>query len=409
MTKELRENFTYRDALTSTDITVTGYDNVGYTFSFYGERPVSIAMGDSGPPITVSKSGGANQSFGTLPESGSSPDVGWRSRMIQDNLSNVNSVEYNAGYRHVSSTLYDNLYSVSDSEIVSINVGCVSPVCDPFESMHEGVNSVGDYYPYWTGCNSNLTHNFLSGMSTDSANNFLFDSRRFNALSEVSYVKTSYSEFGPGVDVYAPGNGTLAAITNFKSGTFRPPNTTVSSNEKYGFFNGTSAACPVAAGCLATFLADNPTASPKAAKQWLIDASLKNSILETSFETHDDNPTDDIFDCDEWRRHDSIPMATKVSNPELLDGLYYSTAYGPAALVMPVLSEEKRRLAMLHNHRLFKSHNRVVQAYPLRKAIVKQFTDPPLTNITIGSTLTLSGGINPDGNTFITHLSADRF
>ena len=72
-------------------------------------------------------------------------------------------------------------------------------------------------------------------------------------------------------------------------------------------------------------------------------------------------------------------------------------------------SESIQKVAMLHNHRFFDSHNRVVQAYPLRKAVVQQETSSPSNAIKIGNVndvMSLSGSVLPEVNTFITHLSS---
>jgi hypothetical protein len=304
---------------------------------------------------------------------------------------------------------------MDDNDLTTIVVGDVSPIYNPFDKavFRSFTQMNDDYLPFYgSGHNSSTVHSFLSGKNIDSANNFLFDSNRCDALSSVPYVKSSYSNFGKDVDIYAPGNGTLAAVSNFAAPY--GPAITVATGEQYGFFNGTSAACPVAASCLATYLAVHPTATPKQAKQYLIDSSIKGNILETSFEEFNDNdePFEHLYDNIYHKRRDSIPMSEKLTNARSLTGLYdstYPTEYTAGGTTIEKLSENSQKNAMLHSHRFFDSHNRVVQAYPLRKAVVQQETSSPSSGIKIGTVndvLSLSGVALSEGNTFITHLSS---
>ena len=107
------------------------------------------------------------------------------------------------------------------------------------------------------------------------------------------------------------------------------------------------------------------------------------------------------------KSYDSIPMQDKLTNPHSLSGLSFSTSTSQYDLdkTLEKLDDNSKKLAMLHNHRFFKSHNRVVQAYPLRKAIVKQKSLSPPNNIKIGdgATLSLSGNALVGKKSFITH------
>ena len=408
MTKEMQENTTFVDILTgsSSDFNLHG---TNFTYSDIRQLP------SGGNYFRINSNLAGTTIRYPIPTYGTTPGLSQRLIHKQKFLS-AGSIQFPgdaATYTYVNTSTYDNLHEMDDLDLTAIIVGCVSPVYNPFDKIKFNYT---DYYaipgPYLptlgSGSNSSLVHNFLSGKRIDPENNFLFNQDRCDALSSVPYVKTSYSEFGPDVDVYAPGNGTLAAVSNFAA-PFGPAINITVGVEQYGYFNGTSAACPVAAGCLATFLADNPTASPKAAKQWLVDSSLKGSILETSFETYNDNdqPMDNLYDTRYHKSYDSIPMQDKLTNPHSLSGLSFSTSTSQYELdkTLEKLDDNSKKLAMLHNHRFFRSHNRVVQAYPLRKAIVKQKSLSPPNNIKIGdgATLSLSGNALIGKKSFITH------
>ena len=425
MTKELQENIpsTIAEALTGSS---SGFNLHGTDFAF--DQITSNDFTTIGFTLVKSNSN-LGEGHYPLATHGCSPCLSMRLIHRQKYLS-AGTIEYPFDpigdpnpsgnpitFQYYPSTIHDNLTEMDDLDLTAIVVGCVSPIYHPFDTdiytAADNAQNPGPYIPYLgSGNNSTMVHNFLSSKRIDSENNFLFNEERCDALSAVPYVKTSYSEFGPDVDVYAPGNGTLAAVSNFAGGPYGPAFDITVGVEQYGYFNGTSAACPVAAGCLATFLADNPAASPKEAKQWLVDSSVKGSILETSFETFNDNTLsmDHHYDNIYHRSYDSIPMQNKLTNPYSLSALAYSTSTSINFLdkSFEKLDDNSKKLAMLHNHRFFRSHNRVVQAYPLRKAIVKQQSETPANHIKIGggATLSLSGNALVGKESFITHLSS---
>jgi hypothetical protein len=81
--------------------------------------------------------------------------------------------------------------------------------------------------------------------------------------------KASYSNSGPGVDIFAPADETLAAGTNGVSG--------YTDYQRYDngtfydcLFNGTSAAAPVVTGLVALYLQRNPGATSADVRSWLL-------------------------------------------------------------------------------------------------------------------------------------------
>lgn len=87
-------------------------------------------------------------------------------------------------------------------------------------------------------------------------------------------AKVGYSDRGEGMDCYAPADGTLAANKSYVNEGSRPdtyPGFTYNSGIAYDCaFSGTSAACPVAAGFLATVIEWNRDWSWRNLKDWLI-------------------------------------------------------------------------------------------------------------------------------------------
>jgi hypothetical protein len=134
---------------------------------------------------------------------------------------------------------------------------------------------------YWTGGYEKSYFDLLS--SYNGTDVIVNETTNYNTVSGPFFAKSQYSSFGPDVDVYAPGNAAWAAMTNNISyGSVTVPKFYISNTEKYEFFNGTSAACPIAAGILATFLSKNPYLTPLEAKNWLLTNSVSGNIMETT-------------------------------------------------------------------------------------------------------------------------------
>lgn len=86
-------------------------------------------------------------------------------------------------------------------------------------------------------------------------------------------AKVGYSDRGEGIDLYTPADGTLAANKSYTNEGARAETYTgftYNSGVAYDCaFNGTSAACPVAAGFLATIIEHNRDWSWKDLKDWI--------------------------------------------------------------------------------------------------------------------------------------------
>ena len=95
--------------------------------------------------------------------------------------------------------------------------------------------------------------------------------------------QASYSNNGPGIDVWAPADETLAAGGVFSNGGYDDYERYDDSRFYDTSFNGTSAAAPVACGLIALFLEANPTADSRAVHNWLKDHGT--TLLETTSST----------------------------------------------------------------------------------------------------------------------------
>ena len=98
--------------------------------------------------------------------------------------------------------------------------------------------------------------------------------------------QASYSNNGPGIDVWAPADETLAAGTNGVASYV--DYVRYDDNRFYdASFNGTSAAAPVACGLIALFLEANPTADSRAVHNWLKDHGTTILPVTTSSSSGD--------------------------------------------------------------------------------------------------------------------------
>jgi Subtilase family len=286
-------------------------------------------------------------------------------RTTYNNNSYVIGQEYN-GYKYLGTTqLYS--YSSPYRGIGSAYTGTFTIGSNLYENYP--VISVGDVSPigfndedsnvFDTGGVAKSVYTVLSGVDTNSR--ILFNNTsRYSLASGPYYVKSPYSNFGPLVDIYAPGNGCWAACSNDVPPK-NAPNFVISKFEKYIFFNGTSAAASIAAGALATYVGNNPGSATAKGKTWLLTAAVVGNILETQknylgITSYNGSASYDLFmpfgSDAKLTQNNSVAMIQKFNTP-------YDTLYRKANLS-----------DVLFHCRFFDSANLFVQAFPLREAVV---------------------------------------
>lgn len=108
-----------------------------------------------------------------------------------------------------------------------------------------------------------------------------------NAFWPNGEQKTYYSNSGPGIDVYAPADETLAAGTNSAAG-YTDYQRADDTRFYDCFFNGTSAAAPVCSSVIAMYLQLYPNATSKDTKKWL----FKDGSIVVNFDQFRDTYRD---------------------------------------------------------------------------------------------------------------------
>ena len=83
--------------------------------------------------------------------------------------------------------------------------------------------------------------------------------------------QATYSNNGPGIDIWAPADETLAAGGDFSGGGYTDYERYDDSRFYDAYFNGTSAAAPVVTGIVALYLQVRPTATSRDVKNWIKD------------------------------------------------------------------------------------------------------------------------------------------
>ena len=299
--------------------------------------------------------------------------------IINDNIYTVNEV-YN-GYTYGNFGFTKERIFIYSSPNIGINVSS-----EVYNKETYPLISVGDVIPigyndldsniYWSAGNAKSAFNVLSSFNNNGSI-IINNSTRYTVASGPFFIKSAYSNFGKDVDIYVPGNGVWSALSN-QAFAGSIPSYTIASDNKYRFFNGTSAACPIAAGILATFLASNTGVTTLSAKNWLLNNAVSGNIMETQ---------SNFLEVSSYNGINYYTPMDFGSNRQ-------SVSTDPSFRLQKSTIQTYRS-ANIHDllfcNRFFGSKNLIAQAYPLRKAVINTVE----SGIIIGnSVLTVAGSTN---------------
>ena len=239
----------YQAAFRSTD--------TGIGFTFKGNSGTINATASTTDEVTAWKNGFNNQVLGAYKS--------WSSSARSSSTDLAADEMMDAGVIYVAAAGNNNQY---------LGIGLTSPhLGDCMEDLYFGVGDsrfgTGDLVPTshrnWMnpqGIGYDEVEDFHPVICVGAMDDYI---GRNGAYAE---SKASYSNNGPGIDVWAPADETLSAGANGVSGDqdFQRQDDT-RFYDKY--FNGTSAAAPVVTGVIALYLQTNPTATSKEVKNWL--------------------------------------------------------------------------------------------------------------------------------------------
>lgn len=143
-----------------------------------------------------------------------------------------------------------------------------------------------DYNNYWTDVFSD-DYYYQRGMSPTMANGMISVGAVANTLTE---QKASYSESGPRVNLYAPGQMIMGAYAD-KSYVTPAVADTRDTNYFLNKISGTSQACPQVTGVLACVLQARPDMTPAQALSFVLQYAVSGDLVQTGASSYS-NTTD---------------------------------------------------------------------------------------------------------------------
>jgi hypothetical protein len=269
---------------------------------FHQNKPVNPTYGNKNPTISSNSWGYryAISSFATYYyRAGTTGSGGVNSVSLPAFLSSLGNFDNS----RVSSEMVDNSFTEAGKEMIDAGVIFVAGAGNCNQKIVESSNP--DYNNYWAN-NSNVAlsdaTNTVAGRTfynTSSRRGYPAQLGKYTLSGSVVYPviavgalsainrfnfsqenKMNYSMSGESTEVYAPGDGVLAASgwpddsgrTQYnRADTYPGANFTF----KDIFFSGTSAACPVATGLIATVLQYNRTWTWQNVKTWIQSLELQ--------------------------------------------------------------------------------------------------------------------------------------
>ena len=162
---------------------------------------------------------------------------------------------------------------------------------------------------YNQGCSPTGAGNRANGFG-DSIEVGSIDATAYSSLLD---QKATYSNAGPGTNIYAPGNNVVSA---FSSGVSGGTSYYLDSNYKQQILSGTSMAAPQVAGVAALIAQVNPQITPAEMKEYLVTKFGQTGDIYTSGQNNDFSNSRSLWGGSDVMLHNpfSTPTAYKITN-----------------------------------------------------------------------------------------------
>jgi subtilisin family serine protease len=187
---------------------------------------------------------------------------------------------------NTDSTTFGIRVSSIEAEIQScIDAGIIFVASAGNQALKCDVPSGQDYNNYWIN-SSGTQYYYHRGTTPGAASNVVCVGATSHTLPE---HKIQFSNTGPRVDVFAPGNGIMGGYINspYIYNSVADPRSSASTSTVTTFYlnmvSGTSQACPQVAGVIACLLQSRVWYSQWQVQQWLSENAVKNTLTETYY------------------------------------------------------------------------------------------------------------------------------
>ena len=137
-----------------------------------------------------------------------------------------------------------------------------------------------DYDNYFTKGGTNYYYHRGSSPYDDEA--FIVGSVSYNSPSATTDKKSSFSNAGPGVNIYAPGHFIMSAESNVFNSDHTTADYNLNSSYKQAILSGTSMASPQVAGVAALALQGSPKAKPQQIREAFLNNATSNILISGS-------------------------------------------------------------------------------------------------------------------------------
>ena len=156
----------------------------------------------------------------------------------------------------------------------------------------------------------NGTIYYHRGSSPHSDNAFIVGSMDSTTYDATNDQKATYSETGPGVNIWAPGTNIMSSTSN--TNAFGGQTYHLNASFKQVNISGTSMACPQVAGVVALLLQKYPSTTPAYAK-FLLQTNASTALYQTNTSGIDYSNTRSLLNSSQYVLYSAFQAATGIA------------------------------------------------------------------------------------------------